>query len=235
MVRGERAEQPLGAAHMCLNQAGHSSCTRALHRFETHAAAHAAGPLALAQGSEDFKGSKEEWERQKYDAIKAYVEWVPIRGMQHDKIDLQGCNRSFKFGDLATIVSGAFYLLLTLSGCFTCCCLPAAACCPKALPALLATSPTDGQTPCDAACRVLCPRCLVLILPPSLPGACCLSLPADVGGGAAVCALRARRYEGDSFLQGDSWKGYEGGGWVWEALHHGTLRDICFACKVLHG
>ncbi|KAI3430585.1 hypothetical protein D9Q98_005178 [Chlorella vulgaris] len=65
---------------------------------------HEIADSAWSGGSEDFKGSKEEWERQKYDAIKAYVEWVPIRGMQHDKIDLQGCNRSFKFGDLATIM-----------------------------------------------------------------------------------------------------------------------------------
>lgn len=36
---------------------------------------------------------------------QAFIEWVPVRGASHDKIDLAACHRTFQFGDLATLVS----------------------------------------------------------------------------------------------------------------------------------
>uniref|UniRef100_A0A1D2A9Z6 Phospholipase D n=2 Tax=Auxenochlorella protothecoides TaxID=3075 RepID=A0A1D2A9Z6_AUXPR len=56
-------------------------------------------------GSEDFKGSKEEWGVQKLQALKAYGEWIPVRGFDHDNITLDFAHRSFHFGNLASLVT----------------------------------------------------------------------------------------------------------------------------------
>lgn len=37
-------------------------------------------------------------------SLQAFIEWVPLRGASHDKIDLAACHRTFQFGDLATLV-----------------------------------------------------------------------------------------------------------------------------------
>jgi hypothetical protein len=72
------------------------------------------------QGSEQFEGSKEEWERRKYEAVQAFAEWVPVRGLDHAKVDLAGCQRTFKFGNLMSLVSA-------VPGCLAfmvCCTIP---------------------------------------------------------------------------------------------------------------
>lgn len=38
--------------------------------------------------------------------LQAFIEWVPVRGASHEKIDLAACHRTFQFGDLATLVRG---------------------------------------------------------------------------------------------------------------------------------
>ena len=38
--------------------------------------------------------------------MQAYAEWVPVRGLRHDRLDLAGCHRTLRFGDLATLVGG---------------------------------------------------------------------------------------------------------------------------------
>ena len=32
------------------------------------------------------------------------MEWVPVRGMSHNRLDLAGCRRTFQFGDLANLM-----------------------------------------------------------------------------------------------------------------------------------
>ncbi|EFN53116.1 hypothetical protein CHLNCDRAFT_137467 [Chlorella variabilis] len=65
---------------------------------------HEIADSAHVGGAEDFKGTQQEWDAQKVAAITAYVEWIPIRGMSHDSINLMGCHRTFSIGDLATIM-----------------------------------------------------------------------------------------------------------------------------------
>ena len=36
--------------------------------------------------------------------LQAYSEWVPVRGLRHDRLDLAGCHRTLRFGDLVTLV-----------------------------------------------------------------------------------------------------------------------------------
>ncbi|KAI3433607.1 hypothetical protein D9Q98_003416 [Chlorella vulgaris] len=65
---------------------------------------HETADNAHIDGSEQFEGSKEEWERRKYEAVQAFAEWVPVRGLDHAKVDLAGCQRTFKFGNLMSLM-----------------------------------------------------------------------------------------------------------------------------------
>lgn len=65
---------------------------------------HEVADSAHTQGSEEFDGDRSRWEKQKHAAVQAFIEWVPLRGASHDKIDLAACHRTFQFGDLATLM-----------------------------------------------------------------------------------------------------------------------------------
>lgn len=60
---------------------------------------------AHIHGSEDFEGSRREWEKQKFAAIQAFIEWVPVRGMSHKELKLSACHRTLQFGDLLTLMT----------------------------------------------------------------------------------------------------------------------------------
>ncbi|KAL4426377.1 hypothetical protein ABPG77_004671 [Micractinium sp. CCAP 211/92] len=72
--------------------------------YDDHEIADSAHTQASRGGAEDVNGNNKEWERQKHEAVKAFIEWVPVRGASHDKIDLAACHRTFQFGDLATLM-----------------------------------------------------------------------------------------------------------------------------------
>lgn len=55
-------------------------------------------------GAEDIKGSKEAYQALKYQAIHAFSEWVPVRGMGPDCINPCGVHRVFHIGDLMSII-----------------------------------------------------------------------------------------------------------------------------------
>lgn len=65
---------------------------------------HEISDSAFITGSEDDNGTKEEFQKKKYQAIQAFIEYNPIRGMSHSHLDPVGAHRIFEFGDLATLM-----------------------------------------------------------------------------------------------------------------------------------
>ncbi|KAL4430904.1 hypothetical protein ABPG75_006160 [Micractinium tetrahymenae] len=65
---------------------------------------HEIADSAHTQGAVDFDGDHKQWARQKHAAVQAFIEWIPVRGASHDKIDLAACHRTIQFGDLATLM-----------------------------------------------------------------------------------------------------------------------------------
>lgn len=55
-------------------------------------------------GSEGFEGTKEEFIKRTYEAVQAYIEWCPVRGMPHQGFSLDGVHRFFQLGNLGTLM-----------------------------------------------------------------------------------------------------------------------------------
>lgn len=115
-MKFQQARHGLRPKHMCQTLADYRTryaCYRRDHRLQR---LHQNFPMIAVwddhevadddyvQGSAQFRGTPAEFQKRKVDGIKAFAEWVPIRGLSPLAPSMEAAHRTFTFGDLASLI-----------------------------------------------------------------------------------------------------------------------------------